>query len=274
MAIDLDGTLLDRTSHIPEENRRVLEAARAAGLEVIIVTGRSWRSTQPFYAELGLTGPAICYMGALVLADGSGRVRHHRPLHPVAWEQLRRVALAEGLSVTAALAADQAVVEGRLPAQALLAADVALATRKAPDFNGWEDWNPYTEIDPALARCTAAPTLAAVYGDRAVQSILAAFPDGLPASQFDLTDRIAGETVLHVWHEDVDKGRALASHCRDRGIPPEAVMAMGDAAMDAGMIRFAGIGVAMPDGDALAQEAADWVTTPAEAIARLLAGHR
>jgi hydroxymethylpyrimidine pyrophosphatase-like HAD family hydrolase len=51
-------------------------------------------------------------------------------------------------------------------------------------------------------------------------------------------------------------------------------MAMGDAAMDAGMIRFAGIGVAMPDGDALAQEAADWVTTPAEAIARLLAGHR
>lgn len=270
LAMDLDGTLLDRASRIPEANRKALEAAQAAGLEVILVTGRSWRSTQPFYAELGLTGPAICYMGALVLADGSGRVRHHRPLAAAAWEQLRRVALAEGIAVTAAVAADQAVVEGRLPAADLLAADAAFATCRAPDFNGWEDWNPYTELDPALERCTGAPTLAAVYGDRAVRTVLAAFPDGLPASQLDLSDRIAGETVLHVWHEEVDKGRALAAYCRERGIASEAVMALGDAAMDAGMLRFAGIGVAMPDGDPRAMEAADWVATPAEAIARLL----
>ncbi|MFZ5813864.1 MAG: HAD family hydrolase [Bacillota bacterium] len=270
LAIDLDGTLLDRQSRIPEENRRAVAAAREAGLEVVLVTGRSWRSTRPFYEALGLTGPAICYLGALVLADGSGRVLHHRPLAPEAWSRLREFALAEGLSLTACVAADLQVAEGVLPASGLVAADLAFATGKAEDFVGWEDWNPYTELDPTLSRCTAPPIMAAIYGDRSARRALEVFPEGLPFSQFDLSDRIAGETVLHVWHRDVDKGRALAAYCRARGIAPEEVLAIGDAPMDLSMLRFAGIGVAVPDGHEPVRAAADWVATPADAIGRVL----
>lgn len=272
LAIDLDGTLLDRQSRIPDENRRAVAAALQAGLEVVLVTGRSWRSTKPIYEELGLSGPIICYLGGLVLADGSGEVLHHRPLAPKAWTLLREFALAEGLAVTACVATDQAVAEGRLPARGLVAADTALATCRADDFAGWEDWNPYTEMDPLLSRCEAPPIMAAVYGDRSARRALAAFPNGLPASQFDLSDRMAGETVLHVWHEAIDKGRALAEHCRARGIEPHQVMAIGDAPMDLAMLRFAGIGVAVPDGQEPVRASADWVATPAAAIGRLLRG--
>jgi len=261
-AVDLDGTLVDRSGRIPEENRRAVAAALAAGAEVLIITGRSWRSTRPVYADLGLTGPAICYLGAMVVADGSGRVLRHRPLEAPAWGQLRRLALAEGLAVTAVTAAGRA--------GECLAADVAYATGRAPDFAAWDAWNPYTEIDPGLRRAVQPPTLAAVYGDRAVGRVLAAFPGGLPASQLDLTDRVAGEKVLHVWHAAVDKGLALAAHCRTRGIPPAAVMALGDAPMDVPMLRFAGVGVATPDGHPSVQAAADWVAAPAAAIARAL----
>lgn len=272
LAIDLDGTLLDRSSRIPDENRRAVAEARAAGLEVILVTGRSWRSTRPCYEELGLTGPAICYLGGLVLADGSGKVLSHRPLAAEAWNRLRDFALAEGLALTACIAADQAVAAGALPNRNLVAADLAFATARADDFVGWEEWNPYTEVDPQLARCEATPIMAAVYGDRSARRAMAAFPEGLPAAQFDLSDRIAGETVLHVWHEDVDKGRALAAHCQARGIRPDEVLAMGDAPMDLTMLRYAGIGVAVPDGHQEVRQAADWVATPAEAIRRVLAG--
>lgn len=270
LALDLDGTLLDRHSRIPDAHKRAVIAAQEAGLEVVLVTGRSWRSTRPYYEELGLTGPAICYLGALVLADGSGRVLRHRPLAPEAWARLREFALAEGLALTACIAADQAVAEGHLPARDLVAADTAYAVCKADDFSGWDDWNTYTEIDPLLSRCEAPPIMAAVYGDRSARRTLAAFPQGLPASQFDLSDHIAGETVLHVWHEEVDKGRALAQLCLDRGIAPEQVMAIGDHPMDITMLRFAGIGVAVPDGRPEALAAADWVATPAEAISRVL----
>ena len=227
LAIDLDGTLLDRASRVPEENRRAVGDALDAGVEVMLVTGRSWRSTKPIYDELGL-------------------------------------------AVTACVATDQAVAGGLLPAEGLVAADLAYASCKAEDFNGWEDWNPYTELDPLLSRCQSPPIMAAVYGDRSARRALAAFPDGLPASQFDLSDRIAGETVLHVWHEAVDKGRALAAYCRERGIRPDEVLAIGDAPMDLTMLRFAGIGVAVPDGHEPVKAAADWVATPAEAIGRVL----
>lgn len=270
LAIDLDGTLLDRRSQIPETNKRAVAAAMSAGLEVLLVTGRSWRSTQPYYAELRLTGPAICYLGALVLDGVSGRILRYRPLATEAWTRLREFALAEGLALTACAATDQAVAEGDLPARGLVAADTAYATCKAGDFNGWDDWNPYTEIDPLLSRSVAPPIMAAVYGDRSARRALAAFPGGLPASQFDLSDHIAGETVLHVWHEEVDKGRALAEYCRQRGIAPEQVMAMGDHTMDVSMLRFAGIGVAVPDGRPEALASSDWVATPAEAIHRVL----
>jgi len=269
-AFDLDGTLVDRAGRISAENRRAVDMARASGAEVILVTGRSWRTTLPYYQELELAGPAICYLGALVVEDGSGRIGHHRPLAAEAWARLRRFALTEGLSVTAVAAADRAVAGPQLPAGELTVNDVAYGTGPPDDFAYWREWNPYTEIDPGLERAVAPPTMAAIYGDRAVARVMAAFPDGLPDSQFDLTDRVPGETVLHVWHREVDKGRALARYCQRRGIPAAAVMALGDTTVDVPMLRFAGIGVAVPDGHPSALAAADWVATPAEAVARAL----
>lgn len=271
LALDLDGTLLDRQGSISQANRRAVAEAMTAGIEVILITGRSWRSAQPYYQALGLTGPAVCYLGALVVADGSGRIQHHRPLTEAAWEQLRRFAVLEALPVTACVGADQAVVDGELPERELIAADTAFATCRADDFTDWEGWNPYTVIAPDLTACRTAPIMVAVYGDRAVGRVQDSFPGGLPDSQFDLTDKISRETVLHIWHAEVDKGLALSRFCRERSIPPEQVAAIGDAPMDIGMIRYAGIGVAVPDGHPALRQVADWVLEPDAAIRRILA---
>lgn len=271
LALDLDGTLLDRQGHISLQNRSAVAEAVAAGLEVILITGRSWRSAQPYYEALGLTGPAICYLGALVVADGSGRILYHRPLTEQVWERLRHFAVSEALPMTACVGADQAVVDGNLPQPELIAADTAFATCQADDFIDWEGWNPYTVIAPDLAPCRTTPIMVAVYGDRAVRRVQASFAGGLPDSQFDLTDKIAGETVLHIWHAEVDKGLALSRFCQERAIPPEQVAAIGDAPMDIGMIRYAGIGVAVPDGHRALHQMADWVLEPDVAIRQILA---
>jgi len=270
LALDLDGTMLDPGSRLTAENRQAVVRAQAMGLEVVLVTGRSWRATRPFYEELGLTGPAICYLGALVVADGSGQIAHYRPLAWPAWEQLRDFAIAEGLAITAAVGTDQAVADGDLPGRGLMAADVACATRRADDFTDWEGWNPYTEIHPTLAPCKGPPIMVAVYGDRSVQRVLQTLSAELPHSQFDLTDRIAGETVLHVWHSQVDKGRTLAEFCRSRGIGPNEVAAIGDAPMDISMIKYAGLGVAVPGGHPALKAAAKLIAAPSEAIDLIL----
>lgn len=274
LALDLDGTMLDRQSRLPEANRAAAAEAMARGIEVILVTGRSWLGARRYYEELGLTGPSILYLGALTVADRSGRIQHHRPLVAEAWERLRAFALVEGLPVTACAGTDQAVADGELPPHDLVAADTAYATCRADDFVGWDEWNPYSVIAPDLAPCKAPPIMLAVYGRRAAMRVMEAFPQGLPASQFDLTDKLEGETVLHIWHRDVDKGWALDRFCRERGYQPDEVAALGDAPMDLSMIRYAGVGVAMPDGHPVLQQHADWVLTPAEAIRRILQKQR
>lgn len=275
LAFDLDGTLVhEPDGHVSPRDMQAIDEARAAGLEVLIVTGRSWRSTKPVYEELRLTGPAICYVGALTVADGTGRVLSYRPLPPGAWESLRAFALREGLPVTACVGADQAVVEGALPvgATGLVAADTAFATRQADDFPPWESWNPYSVMSPDLAHVQAPPIMLAVYGERAVRRVQAAYPEGLPACQFDLYDKVAGELALHIWHVDVDKGVALAAYCRSRGIRPEEVAAFGDMPMDGSMLQFAGLGVAVPGAHPALKRVADRIAEPHEVIRAILEG--
>lgn len=272
LAMDLDGTLVDPESRMSPADRQAIADARAAGLQIVLVTGRSWRGARRVYDDLGLTGPCVCYLGALVVADGTGRVISHRPLAPGAWETLRAFALREGLPVTACAGTDQAVVDGDLPMGDLVAADTAYSTGRADDFANWEIWNPYTAMAPDLAPCQAPPIMLAVYGDRAVRMTLAAFPDGLPDCQFDLYDKVAGETVLHIWHRMVDKGLALADVCRRLSIRPEEVAAFGDMPMDASMLQVAGIGVAVPSAHPGLKAVATWVAEPHAAIRRILEG--
>jgi hydroxymethylpyrimidine pyrophosphatase-like HAD family hydrolase len=56
-----------------------------------------------------------------------------------------------------------------------------------------------------------------------------------------------------------DALRRLAVHL---GIPQAQVMAIGDQGNDAGMIAWAGVGVAMGDGSPAAKAVADWIAPP------------
>jgi hypothetical protein len=90
------------------------------------------------------------------------------------------------------------------------------------------------------------PTKVVVPGDpayllSALQSIRNTFGNRVNAF-------ISKPYFLEVLPVQADKGIALAFVARSLGIPAEAVMAMGDAANDLGMIRFAGWGVAMANG--------------------------
>ncbi|WP_214828006.1 Cof-type HAD-IIB family hydrolase [Exiguobacterium algae] len=66
IAVDLDGTLLQDDKTISERNLRALQAAREAGHEVMIATGRPKRHSIMYYEQLGLTTPLVNFNGALV----------------------------------------------------------------------------------------------------------------------------------------------------------------------------------------------------------------
>jgi HAD superfamily hydrolase (TIGR01484 family) len=67
VALDIDGTLLDRDSRIPSGTVAALDLVRAAGHEVVLASGRSLAGLLPIATRLGLTnGWAVCSNGDVV----------------------------------------------------------------------------------------------------------------------------------------------------------------------------------------------------------------
>ena len=69
----------------------------------------------------------------------------------------------------------------------------------------------------------------------------------------------AGFVDLEVMNPATNKGLALAALCRALGVPAEQVMAIGDSGNDAAMLDFAGVGVAMGNGEEALKQKADLI---------------
>ena len=80
LAIDLDGTLLDSSHRVPPENRAALHAAHAAGIRIVLCTGRSFPETRPVLDEIGLDLDATVTVFGAVLTDvRTGRTLERLP---------------------------------------------------------------------------------------------------------------------------------------------------------------------------------------------------
>lgn len=69
IAVDLDGTLLNSNHEISRKNIETLKKAKDKGIEIFIITGRTYESLKPYANALGIEGKIICFNGAKVV-DG------------------------------------------------------------------------------------------------------------------------------------------------------------------------------------------------------------
>ncbi|QYG91702.1 HAD family phosphatase [Iamia sp. SCSIO 61187] len=252
VASDLDGTLLqppvrrrdgqraDRVDlgSITERTRTVLDRLRADGVEVVAVTGRPPRWVHAIDIGPGL---AICSNGALVVDLQTEEVVVERALAPdAAAEVVRRLRALHPEGHFAVEFADGVAIE---PAWA----------ETIPRALAGEHVGPAEEL---VVR-PAAKVLMKVPGTEGD-----AFIDGATEAVGDIAEVTAsgGLQLVEVSAPGVDKATTLALLCDERGIPPERVVAFGDARNDLAMLAWAGTGVAMGDAHPSVIEAADHVT--------------
>jgi Cof subfamily protein (haloacid dehalogenase superfamily) len=65
IALDLDGTLLNRSKKISQPTLQYLKKIQADHL-IVLATGRPFRSFIHYYQQLGLSTPMVCYNGAFI----------------------------------------------------------------------------------------------------------------------------------------------------------------------------------------------------------------
>ncbi len=66
IALDMDGTLLNKERVISKNTSEYLKKLVQLGHKVVISSGRPFRAIKPFYEELSLDTPAICYNGSYI----------------------------------------------------------------------------------------------------------------------------------------------------------------------------------------------------------------
>ena len=239
VAIDIDGTLLDSRWQLPPANLAAIVAAVDRGIDVVLATGRRFDFAAPIIAQVSPVRTIIVSGGALTKArDGRTLARRTMPITTA-----RRV-----LDATRAFRPEVGVVFDRAGANQLVYERIAWDDpRHQPYFE--RNRHALGEIVP-LERCLVEePIQVMAAGGVARMRELAATLDALPgprAFEVALTEYPARDlSILDVTAAGVSKGAALTELARARGIPREAVMAIGDNHNDRPMLEAAGVPVVM-----------------------------
>ncbi len=246
IATDLDGTLVDRQGHIDPEDVRALRRARAMGIQVVIATGRMPTIIDHFLDALEVQphDPVVGAQGA-VIARRDGRI-------------LRVLTIPRKLAAQgAAIAREHGAIPVFYTPDRILMERVAFSPQQDAYWLGRN-----LRYDPhALAHIQGdLVKILAVHPDPgAIPGLLAAFRQAL-GHQADVVQ--SWHWFVEAVHKNANKGNAIAWLAQQAGIPPQQVLAIGDAGNDVSMLKWAGIGVAPASASPEARAAADWIAPP------------
>src|SRR4051812_2079908 len=97
IALDLDGTIFADDLIISERMRQAIRDAQAAGVVVIIATGRMFRSARQIAADLDIKEHLICYQGAMMAHSATGEILYHKTVPLDLTRQIIRETVEKGL---------------------------------------------------------------------------------------------------------------------------------------------------------------------------------
>jgi hydroxymethylpyrimidine pyrophosphatase-like HAD family hydrolase len=264
LALDLDGTLLNRRGEISARNRRALADARECGVRVAIVTGRRFRDARPIALELGLDVPVIAHNGALT--------KHAETLETVAVLPLPLEAAHRAIHVGRAAGSDPLISDDHEGLGVLIYDHLSGDNLPLLQYVAWAE-RIHGEASGAAVRKVPdvveyldhAPVHLAFSGGCArMKELEAALRAQLQASVkiFCTTYGAKDFALLDIVHPEVSKGVGVAAAAAELGITSDAVMAIGDNLNDLEMLEFAGTGVVMGNAEPSLHEIANLHPTP------------
>lgn len=238
-ACDLDGTLIASDGLVGDRTRAAVARSQAAGVPVLVATGRMFRSVRRYLDDIGLPEPVVCYQGAAVVEPGSGEFLLHEPLDL----DVARNAIAE----LAALGISPNVyVDDRL-----YVAEENDYTRRYSVFQRL----PVVAVGDLLAWLDRPPTkLVAVSEPAVLAEIRPRLERRLDGHAF-LTTSLP--YMLEIGNPEVTKGTGLTFVTDRLGLDLERVIAFGDGENDVELLEAAGFGVAIDGGHPRLLEIAD-----------------
>ncbi|WP_346779333.1 Cof-type HAD-IIB family hydrolase [Paenibacillus brevis] len=224
LALDMDGTVLNRDHEISRENCEWIHRAIDSGIVVMFATGREVQSIEQYVKQLGLESPLVSVNGSEVwTSPGSLLVRH---ILTDEWvEELHRIARNTDCRYWA------------------YTVNQVFTTRDWPDRIDRPSGDPWLKFGIHCDDLNLLPEL---------RGRLEAM------GHFEVTN--SSPRNLEINPSGINKASGLREVCRLLDIRMEEVAACGDSLNDLEMIRSAGLGIAMGNAQEAVKQAADAVT--------------
>jgi HAD superfamily hydrolase (TIGR01484 family) len=238
IALDLDGTLLNKQREISEENVKWIKAAAKAGMKVTLATGRPIRDVVGYAAQLGIDCPLVVNNGSEV------------------WKTSE-------------------VIHSRLElAPSLIIGLFELLQSYGDELDFWAH-TVGGKIDKTNIPAEPADVQWLQFAFRSGNAVvLQEIRDRLASwDAFELSNSHITNIECNAF--GVNKASGLREVCSLIGIGMSQVIAIGDSLNDIPMIRAAGLGIAMGNAQQSVKEAADLIApgNDEDGVARMIERH-
>jgi Cof subfamily protein (haloacid dehalogenase superfamily) len=232
IALDLDGTLLLPGGILSERAIKVLKTCLRQGVKVILATGRSTESAEPYRQALGADGAMIYFNGAEILALPEGTILHAALLDPDVVRYCVDLARRKGLYYQAYIPQTPTLL---------------ITETYTPEA---ELYHNHTGIRPVQGNIQEAVSAPDIRG--CIKGMFIAASDFHDEIRTELLDRFgkricvvrSSPAFLEVLRAGVSKGWGLARALEHYGLNSSQVIAFGDEENDLPMLNSAGFAVA------------------------------
>lgn len=260
-ATDMDGTLLSDRKEISGENLKAMRQLHRQGIEVAICTGRHFYSVKDYLKTLDFPCWLISNNGA-VIRNTKGGICSVTNINKNSLIEVIDVLEEEGLYYHIS---DSMYNYIRSPLERMRKIREYMIRTNRPKFDTL--WYPiyavlfsghYKKVNhSAFVRNGGKAASIFVLSDD-YEKLDAVRKKLMNISDIDVSS--SGRNNLEILSKEATKGHSLGKLASKLNISTEEVVAVGDNYNDLTMIQYAGLGVAMENGEETIKKCANWIT--------------
>ncbi|QIQ21296.1 pyridoxal phosphatase [Zophobihabitans entericus] len=240
VAFDMDGTILDKNREILPETVEVIKKISAKGIKVLLATGRHHSVVYPYHYQLGLDTPVICCNGSYLYDFNQHKVLAGNPMSKEQAKTLLGLVNKHGIH-TLIYTDEKATyevlddhLEGLFKWINSLPEEIRPVLHKVDSFIDVID-----EANVVYKFATSSHDLPA----------LRAFSHEIETLYPDLSCEWSWSNRADVAKAGNNKGAGLEQWSKLSGVPMSQIVAFGDNYNDITMLKGAGLGIAMGNGE-------------------------
>ena len=250
ICLDMDGTLLNSDGEVSERNLKAIKKAHEKGVKVAVCTGRLFASAR-FYADLlGVKVPVIASNGAYIREKDKNEVIYQSAL---GFENSKIIFdIFKNNNMTFYFHTYNTVFMEKLDSNNVYVnINKTLPKDQQINIQVVQHWEKVLEeYKEHIVKCVCI--------DKDLERIAKVKKELLQFEKLEIVSSM--NTNIEIMNKGVSKGRAVEILAGFYNLRSKEIMCIGDNENDISMIKYAGMGVAMGNGEEYVKQLADFVT--------------